>query len=108
MDPPSRVVIAPTPLLKSVGAGPSKKRLLDRVLVSTYVPPLERVHSSMVKEVPDLDVLKFIHRWNPFNYEESLISHMHNLYPTYYQVPIPARSEHYTILFPAHMDKNAF
>ena len=63
MDPSSGVVMVPAPLLKSTSVGPSKKRLPDRVLVSTYVPPLDRVHSSTVGEVSDLeDVLKVIHR----------------------------------------------
>ena len=63
MDPSSGVIIGLASLLKSVSVEPSKKRLPDLVLVSTYVPPLERVHSSMVEEVPDLeDVLKVIHR----------------------------------------------
>ena len=48
---------------KPTGAGLSKKRLLDLVLVSTYVPPIERVHPSMDMETPDLeDVLKIVHR----------------------------------------------
>ena len=63
----------------------------------------------MVGEVLNLeDVLKVIHRWNPFNQEESAITHMHDLYQTYYQVPMVAHSKHYTILFHAHTDKDAF
>ena len=63
MGAPSRVVTAPTPPPKSIGAGPSKNRLPDRVLVSTYVSPLERVHPSTDMVVPDLeDVLKIVHR----------------------------------------------
>ena len=109
MDPPSGVVTTPEPLLKSTGARPCKKLLPDQVLVTTYVPPLERVHSLTVREVPDLeDVLKVIYRWNPFNQEESSITRMHDLYPTYYWVPVAARLEHYTIHFPTHMDKDAF
>ena len=44
MGAPSGVVTALAPPLKSTSTGPSKKRLPYRVLVSTYVPPLERVH----------------------------------------------------------------
>ena len=55
-------IVSPPPPPKPTGAGPSKKRLLDLVLVSTYVPPLERVHPSMDMVTPDLeDVLKIIH-----------------------------------------------
>ena len=34
--------------------------------------------------------------------------HMHDLYPTYFRVPLAARSEQYTIPFLAYMDKEAF
>ena len=71
MGAPSGVVTAPTPPPKSIGAEPSKKRLLDRVLVSMYVSPLEMVHPSTNMVVPDLeDVLKLVHHWNPLNHEE--------------------------------------
>ena len=49
MDALSGVVTTPAPLPRSTGAGLRKKRFPDRVLVSTYVPPLERVHPSTVK-----------------------------------------------------------
>ena len=61
--PPSGVVTTPAPLPKSTGAEPSKKQLPDRVPVSTYVSPLERVRPSINMVVPDLeDVLKIVHR----------------------------------------------
>ena len=46
MGDPSGVIAAPAPSPKLTGAGPTKKRLPDRVIISTYVPPLERVHPS--------------------------------------------------------------
>ena len=49
IDALSGVVTTPVPLPRSIGAGPRKKRFPYRVLVSTYVPPLERVHPSTVK-----------------------------------------------------------
>ena len=59
MGAPSRVVIAITPLPKPTDAEPNKKRLLDRVLVSTYVPPPERVHPLTDMVTQDIeDVLK--------------------------------------------------
>ena len=88
---------------------PSKKQFPNWVLVSTYALPLERVHTSTIRDVLDLeDVLKVIHHWNPFNQEESPFMHMQDLYSAYYWVPVAARSEHYIIMFPAHMDKDAF
>ena len=59
MGTPSRVVIAPASPPRPTGAGPSKKRFLDRIIVSTYVLPLERVRPSLDMEASDLeDVLK--------------------------------------------------
>ena len=66
MGAPSRVVISPASSPRSIGAGPSKKRFLDQVIVSTYVPPLERVHPSLDMEASDLeDMLRITCRWNP-------------------------------------------
>ena len=59
MGVPLGVVIALAPPPKPTVARPSKKRLPDWVLVSTYVPPLERVHPPTDMVAPDLkDVLK--------------------------------------------------
>ena len=109
MATPSGVVTAPAPLPMSTDIRPSKKQLLDRVLVSTFVPPLERVQPSMDMVIPDLeDVLKIIHRWSPLNQEESLVTHMRDLYLNYFQIPVATHSEQYTILLPVYMDKEAF
>ena len=65
---PSGVIATSVPPPKSTSAGPSRKRMPDRVVVSTYVPPLERVTPSMDTVAPDIeDVLKLIRRWSPFN-----------------------------------------
>ena len=109
MGAPLGVVSAPTPPPMSIGAGPSKKRLPDQVLVSTYVLPLERVHPSMDMVVPDLeDVLKIVHCWNPLNQEEFSVTHIRNLYPNYFQIPVAARSKQYSIMLPIYMDKETF
>ena len=89
MGVPSRVVIPPASQPRPTSVGPSKKRLPDRVLVSMYVPPLERVHPSIDMVAPDLyDVLKIVHRWSPLNQEESPVTRMHDLYPNYFQMPM--------------------
>ena len=63
MGAPLGVVIAPKSPPKSTGVGPSKKRFPDWVIVSTYVPPLERVHPLLDMEALDLeDVLKIARR----------------------------------------------
>ena len=103
------IVTAPAPPPNPIGSEPSKKRLLDWVLVSTYVPPLKRVHLSTDIVAPYVkDVLKIIRRWIPLNQEESSVLHMRDLYSNYFRIPVAARSEQYTILLPAYMDKEDF
>ena len=58
---------------------------------------------------PDPDgAREIIHRWSPFNQVESLVAHMHDLYPNYFRVHVEARAEQYTITFLVYMDKEAF
>ena len=54
------------------------------------------------------DVLKIVHRWNPFNQEKSPVRHIRDLYPNYFRIPVAARWEQYTISLPVYMDKEAF
>ena len=107
--PHQGVVTALPPSSKSTDVEQSKKRLHDRVLVSTYVPPLERVHLStdMVALYLD-DVLKIVHHWSPLNQEESPVTYMSDLYPNYFRIPVATRSEQYTILLPVYIEKEAF
>ena len=80
MGAPSGVIIASTPSPKPISARPSKKRLPDWVLVSTYVPLMERVHPSTYMMASDLEeVLKIVRRWSLLNQEESLVTRMHDL-----------------------------
>ena len=61
MGDPSGVIAAPAPSPKPTGTGPTKKRLPDRVIVSMYVQPLERVHPSTNMVGLDLeDMLKIV------------------------------------------------
>ena len=109
MDTPSTVVTAPAPSPKSSGVRPSRKRLLDQVLVSTYVSPLERVHPLKDMVVLNLeDVRKIVRCWNPLNQEESSVMHMRDLYLNYFRITVSAYSEQYTIPLPAYVDKEAF
>ena len=103
--------VVATPMLppKLVDTEPSRKRLLDRVLLSTYVQPQERIHPPMGMVAPDLKgAWEIIYRWSPFNQPESPIVHMCDLYPNYFLVPVTTRTEQYTILFFVYMDKEAF
>ena len=68
MGVPSGVVTAPT-------SSPEQETIADRVLVSTYVPPLERVYPPMDMVAPDLeDKLKIVHRCHPLNQEASPVT----------------------------------
>ena len=90
---PSGVAIALVSLPRPTNTGPSKKRFPDRVIVSMYVPPLDRVRPYFDMEALNLeDVLKITHRWNPLNQEESLVTRMHDLYPKYFRMPMMTRS----------------
>ena len=109
MGAPLGVVIALAPPPKPTIARPSKKRLPDWVLVSTYVPPLERVHPSTDMVAPDLkDVLKIIHHWSPLNQEESSVTRMHDLYPNYFRMLVMARSKQYSIPLLVYTNKEDF
>ena len=45
-----------------------RKRPPDRVLLSTYVPPQERIHPLMGMVAPDPEgAQEIIHLWSPFN-----------------------------------------
>ena len=106
MGAPSGVVIAPASSPKPTGTGPIKKRFPDRVIISTYVPPLERVRPSLDMEALDLeDVMKITRCYNPLNKEESPVTRMHDLYPNYFKMPMTARSEQYSIPLPVYVDK---
>ena len=94
---------------RSVGAGSNRKRLPDRLLLSMYVPLLYRIHPSTSMVALDSEVvLEIAHRWNPLNQAKSPMVHMRDLYPNYFLIPMAARLEQYTILFPVYMDKDAF
>ena len=94
---------------KPVDTEPSRKRLPDRLLLSTYVSPQERIHPSTSMVAPDLEgALEIIHPWSPFNQAESSIAHMRDLYHNYFQVLVAARVEQYTIPLPIYMDKEVF
>ena len=108
-EAPSGVANAPLLPPRPTSVGSRRKRLLDRILLNTYVPPLKRIHPSTGMVDPDPEgVLEIAHRWNPLNQAESPVVHMPDLYPNYFRIPVATRSEQYTILLPVYMDKEAF
>ena len=91
---PTGVVDATVLSPRSMGAWSSRIRLLDQLLLSTYVLPLERIHHLMGMVTSDLEgVLEIAHHWNPLNQAESTLVHMLDLYSNYFQIPVAARSE---------------
>ena len=109
MGTPLGVVTALAPPPKSIDIKPSKKQLPDRVLVSTYVLPRERVHPLMDVVASNLkDVLKFVHHWSPLNQEKSSVTHIRDLFPNYFRLLVAAHSEQYSIPLHVYMDKEDF
>ena len=46
----------------------NRRRPPDHLLLSTYVPPYERIHPSVGMVAPNLEgAQKIIHCWSPFN-----------------------------------------
>ena len=87
----------------------SRKRSSDQVLLSTYVPPHERISLPTGMVAPDLEgAQEIIHRWSPFDQAERSVIHMRDLYPNHFRVPVAARAEQYSIPFPAYLSKEAF
>ena len=81
----------------------------DRLLLSSYIPPQERVPLLADTMAPGPEgTREIIDRWSPFNKRESSVMHMCDLYPTLLRVPVAARAEQYSISFPGYMDRETF
>ena len=89
---PSAITHAPLLLLKPANIVPSRRRPPNQVLLSTYVPPHERIAPSANMVAPNLEGARvIIHRWSPFNRAKRPVVHMRNLYPNYFRVPVAAQ-----------------
>ena len=65
---PSGVVTAPLPLPKLANSASSKRRPLDQLLLSMYVPPHEKIAPLAGMVALDLEgAREIIHCWSPFN-----------------------------------------
>ena len=74
-----------------------------------YVPPHERIAPLAGMVASDLEgAQEIIQRWSPFNQEESPVTHMRDLYPNYFLIPVAARAKQYSISFPTYLSKVAF
>ena len=89
---PSGVVVAPLPQPRLTNTIPSKRRSLDQVMLSMYIPPYEMIHPPTGMVSPDLEgAREIIHGWSPFNQAKPPVAHKHDLYPNYFRVPMVAR-----------------
>ena len=83
------------------------KKLLppDQILLNSYLPP--RGPTSVMEEVvvpgPD-DIKSILHHWKPFNWGESAVDRLDNLYPRMLRLPMKAQEagqgERYSITIP--------
>ena len=90
---PLGVAAAPILLPKPTDTNSSRKRSPDQVLLSTYVPPQERIHPPAGMVTLDLEgVQESIHHWSPFNQAKPPVAHMRDLYPNYFRVPVATRA----------------
>ena len=80
---PLEVAAAPSFSTRLASAGPRKPRMLDRLLLSSYVTPQEWVHPMVDTVAPSLEgAWEIIDHLSPFNKRESSVTHMLDLYPT--------------------------
>ena len=91
---PSGVATALLPLPKPAVTVSSRRRSLNQVLLSTYVPPYERIHLPVGMVALFLEgAQEIIHCWSPFNQAEPPVAYMHDLYLNYFRVPVAAHIE---------------
>ena len=108
-ETPLEMVAAPSFAAKVAIVGPSRPRMHDQLLHSSYVLPQEWVYPLVDTLDPGPKASREINdRWNPFNKREPSLAHMHDLYPTLLQGLVAARIEQYSIPFPIYMDRETF
>ena len=74
---------------KYTRTGYKKPLLLDRMLVNSYLPPRGLTPPMEEATVPGpKGAQEIIDRWRPFNRGESLVDHLHDLYPTMLRMPV--------------------
>ena len=88
---------------------PRRARLLDRLVLGSYVKPMEWGYPSADMPTPGPDVAQsIIDCWNHFNKKDSSVVHMRELYPKNLRIPVVDSAEEYSILFPIYMDKKSY
>ena len=104
IHPPDRAESRPD-TAKLVQAGRKKSLPPDRILLNSYLPP--RGPTPAMEEVtvsgPE-DIKHILHRWKPFNWGESAVDRLDDLYLRMLQMPVTARAgglgEEYSVVVP--------
>ena len=83
----------------------------DRLLLNSYIPPQGQAPPIEEVSVPRLEgAQEIINRWRPFNWGESPVAHMHQLYPTLLWMAVVVRAEErgeeYVVSVPAYACKD--
>ena len=82
-EAPLEVAAALLFLTRLESAGPHRPRMLDPLLLSSYVPPQEWFPPSASIMAPNLEgAWEIIDRWSSFNKRESSVTQMRDLYLT--------------------------
>ena len=80
----SEDVADPSFLARLTMAGPHRAMMLDRILLSSFVQPMEWDRPLVDTPNPDLEAgHSIIDRWAPFNQRDSSVANMRDLYPTF-------------------------
>ena len=108
-EAPSEIAVGPSFLAKLTMAGPRRARIPNRMVLGSYVQPMEwdRPSTDTLALGPKV-AQSIIDHWDPFNKRESLVTHIRNLYPTLLRVPVAARVEEYSIPFLGYLDRKSF
>ena len=108
------------PIVEATGVPPSQARRISpalpgawrplvRLMLGSYVKPLEVVLPKKDALAPDQEVARvLINYWRPFNQRDSPIVHMYYLCPHSYRLPTVARGEEYSIPIPANLYKGSY
>ena len=90
---------------KLARAGRKRPLPPDLILLNCYLPlcgPAPMMEKVIVPELEDIK--RIIQRWKPFNWGESTIDHLNDLYPRMLRIPVTARAvglgEEYFVVVP--------
>ena len=78
-------------------------------MLSSYIKLMEWAKPRKDALTPNqVTVRALINYWRPFNQRDPFISHMRDLYPHNFRLPVVAYREEYSIPFPVILDKRSY